>query len=78
MSGFEPEVRDFLKRIVSSVFLGLLWLMMNMTIGIYFGLLFFEDGIHWPNVLYYIFLLITLAFLIRFYYKTWNKKFPHG
>jgi tellurite resistance protein TehA-like permease len=78
MSGVEPEVQDFLKKIVWSVFLGLLWLMLNMTMGIYFGLLFIEDGISLGNIIFYLFLLSSLAALIWFYYKTWKKKFPHG
>jgi hypothetical protein len=78
MSGLEPEVQDFLKRIVSSLFLGLFWLMLNMTLGIYFGLLFVNRKISTGNIIFYIFLLGSLFLLIRFYYRTWKKKFPHG
>ena len=58
MSGMEPEVKEFLKKIVWSVFFGLLWLMLNMTLGIYFNLLFVEDKIRIGNIAYYIFLLL--------------------
>ena len=78
MGGLEPEVKDFLKRIVWSVFLGLLWLMLNTTFGIYFNLLFVEDKISFGNIIYYLFFLLSLVGLIWFYYKTWSKKFPHG
>jgi hypothetical protein len=78
MSSLEPEVQDFLKRIVSSLFLGLFWLMLNMTLGIYFGLLFVDGKISIGNIIFYIFLLGSLFLLIRFYYRTWKKKFPHG
>jgi len=78
MDYFEPEVKDFLKRIISSLFLGLFWLMLNMTLGIYFGLLFVNRKISTGNILFYISLLGSLFFLIRFYYRTWKKKFPHG
>lgn len=78
MSNMESEVRDFLKRIVRSLFLGLFWLILNMTMGIYFGLLFIEDRISIGNIIFYIFFTGSLAALIWFYYKTWRKRFPHG
>lgn len=78
MSGMEPEIREFLKRILLSVCLGLLWLFANMTIGIYLGWLFVRDGMGVGNVLYYCFFLATLVLLIRYYRHSWRKKFPHG
>jgi hypothetical protein len=78
MSDFEPEVQDFLKRVVSSLFIGLFWLIVNMTLGIYFGLGFVGESISIGNIIFYVFLLGSLSLLIRFYYKTWKKKFPHG
>ena len=78
MSNVEPEVKDFLKKIVQSIFMGLLWLTLNMIIGIYNGLLFIEEKIRPANILFYIFLAGSLAGLIWFYYRTWKKKFPHG
>lgn len=78
MDYFEPDVKDFLKRIVSSLFLGLFWLILNMTFGIYFGFLFVNGKISAGNIIFYVFLFGSLFLLIRFYYKTWKKKFPHG
>ena len=78
MSGMERDTKDFLKKIVQSIFLGLLWLCLNMTMGIYNGLLFFEDKITLANIFYYLFLVASLIALIRFYWVTWKKKFPHG
>ena len=78
MSGMERDTKDFLKKIVQSIFLALLWLCLNMTMGIYNGLLFFEDSITLANIFYYLFLVVSLIALIRFYWVTWKKKFPHG
>lgn len=78
MSHFEPETRDFLQRIVLSLFLGFAWLVVNMTIGIYFGLFFIWDRLSAGNLFCYIFLVLSLAFLVRFLWKTWKKRFPHG
>jgi len=78
MSQMEPEVKDFLKRVLWSFFFGLTWMMLNMTLGIYFNLLFVRDGISLANLLYYLFFLASLLLLIWYYYRTWKKKFPHG
>ncbi|HMH24338.1 MAG TPA: hypothetical protein VK563_21300 [Puia sp.] len=78
MSHFEPEVRDFMRRIVLSLLLGLVWLVLNMTLGLYFGLLFIWGRPTVANLIFYIFMIVSLAFLIRFFVKTWRKRFPHG
>ncbi|MHA4809253.1 hypothetical protein ACX0G9_14170 [Flavitalea flava] len=78
MSNIEPDIQDFLKKIVSSIFLSLIWMMVNMTLGIYFGLFFPDGKFGIGNLLFYIFLLGTFFFLLRFLYRTWKKKFPHG
>jgi hypothetical protein len=75
----EPEVRDFLKRIVLSLFLGLCWLMLMMTLGIYFDLLPIYGGRpSVGNVVFYVVFLGSGALYLRFLYRTWSKKFPHG
>ena len=78
MSTMEPEVRNFLKKIVSSIFMGLFWLMLNSILGIYFNLLFIETKISIGNIIFYIIFVGSLAALILFYYRTWKQKFPHG
>jgi hypothetical protein len=74
----EPEVKDFLKRIVASISLGLLWLMVIMTLGIYFDLLPIYGRPTTGNIIFYIFLLASGATYLRFLIRTWKKKFPHG
>ena len=78
MSSMEPEVKNFLKKIVSSVFMALLWLILNSILGIYFNLLFIETKISIGNIICYIIFVASLAVLILFYYRTWKTKFPHG
>jgi hypothetical protein len=76
--GMEPEAKSLLKRVALSLFLGLSWLFINMTIGIYFDLLPVYGKLRVGNIIFYSFFLITLFFLIRFFTRTWKKKFPHG
>jgi hypothetical protein len=78
MSSMEPEVREFLKKIVQSIFLGLFWLLINMTLGIYFELLFVDGRLRLSNIIFYLFFIGSLVLLIRFYIKTWKDRFPHG
>jgi hypothetical protein len=77
-SGMEPETRDYLRRIVLSLFLGLIWLIVNMTIGIFFEWMFFEGHPTTGNIIFYLFFLFTLLVYLRFLYRTWKKRFPHG
>jgi hypothetical protein len=74
----EPEAKDFLKRIVLSLFLGLLWLFINMTLGIYYDLLPIYGRPDLGNILFYVFFAGTGVLYSFFLYRTWKKKFPHG
>lgn len=68
----EPEVQEFLKRIVNSIAMVLLWMMANTVAGIKYGLAFFEDRPSWKNYLYYALALISLVFLVRYLMKKWK------
>jgi hypothetical protein len=68
----EPEVKAFLTLIINSLAMALLWMMVNMTAGIYFNLAFFEEHISIWNILYYIFFLITFVLLIIYLKKNWK------
>ena len=68
----EPEVKEFLIKIVQSISMVLLWMLVNMTLGIYYGLAFFEDGLKWQNLLYGLFLLASVILLIRYLRKKWK------
>ena len=73
----EPNIRDFLGRIVISIFLGLCWLMINMTLGFYFDLLPIYGRVSTGNIIFYLFLLVSGFFYFRWLFRTWRKKFPH-
>jgi FtsH-binding integral membrane protein len=78
MSGMEEEVKDFLKRIVWSMSLGLLWLITTLGIGTYNHLLVPEPNITIGNIIFYIWMAGSLVCLIWLYCRIWKKKFPHG
>jgi hypothetical protein len=72
--GMEPDMIEFLVRIVQTLSMGLLWLLVNMTVGIYFGFGFFEDTPSIGNYIYYLFFLLTLGLLIFYFRKKWKGK----
>lgn len=74
MSGMEPEAQDFLKRIVQTVSVGMLFLLLHMTFGLYLNWGFFEGSPTIGNLIYYIVFLASLAGLIYFYYRLWKGK----
>lgn len=78
MSKMEPEATEFLKRIVWSLSSGLVWLFFNIGFGIYKGWMVPEHGLQVSNIIFYAWMIISLALLIWINYRIWRKKFPHG
>lgn len=78
MSSMEPDVQDFLKRIVWSVTLVLVYMLILSTAGIAGGWLFFYDTPTLGNYIFYSWILLSTVALIWLLVKWWKKKFPHG
>lgn len=74
----ESDTRRFLNKIVSTLGLGLLWLFINMTMGIYNGWFFFRDRPTTGNYIFYAFAVLSLVGLILLLRRIWKEKFPHG
>ncbi len=68
----EDETRLFLIRIMQTVSIVLLWMMVNVFIGIYKGFAFFEEAPDWSNYLYYALLLVSFIFLIVHLKRKWK------
>lgn len=73
-SGMEPEVQQFLKRIVSTLSVAILWMLVHTLLGIRFNLAFFDKGFRWYNLLYYLFFVGSFIGLIYFFWRTWRDK----
>ena len=71
--GWDPEVKKYFVKILNSISIGLLWLMAMVTAGLYFQLGYLTNKPAFFYVLFYFVLLVSLFFLIRYYYKTWKK-----
>jgi hypothetical protein len=70
----EPEVRAFFVRILSSLTMGLIWMIVNMWAGIYLGWMFFEGSMKTGNIVFYAFMVISFAALIWYYVRTWKGR----
>lgn len=68
----EDETREFLVKIMNTIAIVLLWMMVNVFIGIYKGLAFFEDTPSLVNYVYYVFLLGSLVVLVIHLKRKWK------
>ncbi|MEP6682384.1 MAG: hypothetical protein ABJA35_03955 [Parafilimonas sp.] len=69
----EPGIREFFRRISSTVGLLIIWMMINIAVGIKYKLAFYEDKIHWYNIVFYIWAILSFAALIFAYIKIWKS-----
>jgi hypothetical protein len=71
--GWDPEVKSYFRKILSSVSGTLLWLLTSLTLGLYFGLAYRTDLPLIYVILFYLFFLVTLLLLIRYLYRMWRR-----
>lgn len=71
-TGMDPEIKRLFRKILNSFSWGALWLVGIASLGIFFQLGFVKDGVHWYNILFYLFLISSLLILLRYYYKVWK------
>jgi hypothetical protein len=71
--GMEPEVRKYLRKILNSLFVGLLWLSVNVLAGLYWGWGIINGKLSMGNILFYLWFLLSLAALLWYYYKVWKS-----
>lgn len=74
----EEDASRFLQRIVWTISSVLLWMFINLGLGIYNGWMVPENGIGIINIIFYTWMAISLVALIWFNYRIWKEKFPHG
>lgn len=72
--GWDPEVKQFFRKIISSFSYGMIWLMGAVTLGFYYKLAFRTSSPLWYNVVYYVLLVLSFAILLRYYHRLWKKK----
>ncbi|MFN5423440.1 MAG: hypothetical protein ACK5AO_09250 [bacterium] len=71
----EPEVKEFLQRILRTISLALLWLLINTIAGLKYELAIF-DGTHITGtVIFYVWLILSGYSLLRIYKLWWKGHF---
>ena len=70
----EPDVSAFLKRVSISILATLVWIFINITIGIFLGWLFYEHTPTAGNIIFYVWLLASAAALIYLYVRIWRNR----
>jgi membrane protein YdbS with pleckstrin-like domain len=73
-SGWDPDIKEFLLKILNSISLVLLWLIACATVGIYFELGYANGKPVIYTIIFYTVMAVTLFFLLRQLYKTWKKE----
>ena len=71
--GMEDETKAFLVLIVQTISIVLLWMMVNVYVGIYHGFAFFDNSPGWKNILYYFAFLLTFFLLVRHLKNKWKS-----
>jgi hypothetical protein len=69
----DEETKLLLVTITHTIVTTLLWMLLNMTFGIWFGYGFFDNGFSWKNVVYFIFFIGSGIFLGVHLYRRWKK-----
>lgn len=69
----EPEVRDFLVKVAKSLSIAVLWMLVNMTLGIFFDLGFIHTTISLANIIFYVLFLSSLTALVWYLLKLWKE-----
>lgn len=73
MNNFEPDIRDYLRKVLKTVSVGLVFLLFHMTVGLFLNWAFFEGSIGIGNIVYYLLLLATLGGMIVYLMRVWKK-----
>lgn len=70
------QLLQFFKKIMRTVFTGLLWMLINIFLGLYLGFGVPENSTPLRMILFYIWLALSLTAFIYFIWRTWRRKMP--
>jgi hypothetical protein len=73
MSSMEEDASRFLKKIVRTIAIAILWLMINMTFGIYLGWMFFYGSPTLGNFIFWGWMVLSLVLVLWYLYKVWKS-----
>lgn len=71
----EPQIILYLKNIVKTICLGLLWMATSVYWGIHKNFGFFKGSVQWQNLVFYICSFTALVILLWYLRKVWKQPF---
>jgi hypothetical protein len=72
-SGWDPEVKKYFRKILSTISYGLIWLISIVYAGIYYKLAWQEDKPIIYVILFYAAAAVSFFFLLFYFYRLWKK-----
>lgn len=72
--GIDPELRQYFKKILKSLIYLVVWFFLMAIVGLYLGWGLFHGAIRWFNVVFYIIMLASLAWVLYRLYRLWVLK----
>lgn len=69
----EEDASRLLQKVVKTLTAAIVWLLVNMIFGIYFGWMFFYDTPTIGNIIFYVFMAGTLVLMLRYFYRLWKE-----
>ena len=70
--GWDPEVKKYFLKILSTISYGILWLMSTVTAGVYFELGWTGIRPLYAVILFYVIAVAAFILLLRYYYRLWK------
>ncbi len=71
--GMEPEIKNYLRKILNSLTYGLLWATLNALGGLYWGYGIIGERVSIYNIIFFTWFILSLIALIYYYYRTWRN-----
>ena len=68
----EGDTKEFLVKIINTISLVMLWMLVNVYIGIYKDYGFFDERPNWTNYLFYAFFITSFILLFRYLRRKWR------
>jgi hypothetical protein len=70
----EEDAARLLVKIVKTISIVIVWMMITMTFGIYFGWFFYYKMPTIGNIICYLFIAITLVLVLIYLRKLWKEE----
>lgn len=69
----DSKLIQYLKRIIKTIFVGLLWMAVNVRVGVMGGYAFADNTLTTANIIFYLWFILSLIALLYFFYSVWKK-----